>query len=256
MKSITLYGKAVAHTFETLFKGKFLLFFIPGAIAGILLAMYYAQTQSIRDVASSTEDIPIIGGIVYWFASSIGSFIDWIVEMIFQFVVLVCFSPFNCILAEKYDNYITGNKFDGGFLRILNDILRAIFIVLISLSLELLLSALWWIFTLAIPPLDAFSPLVNFIIPAFFIGFSLFDYALERYGVGTFGTLSYGFKRMLMMLVGGGLFILMLKIPYIGIILAPVIATMVTTYVYVHRESKLQIINPDLLDEQEVQEIE
>jgi CysZ protein len=257
MKGITLYAKGISHTFETLFKGKFLLFFIPGVVAGILLAMYFAQTQGIRDLASSTEDIPLIGGVIYWFVGSIGAFIDWIVEMIFQFVVLVCFSPFNCILAEKYDNYITGNKFDGGFLRIVNDMLRAIFIVFISLSLELLVSGLWWVLSFIFPPLDVLSPVVSFIIPAFFIGFSLYDYALERYGIGTFGTIGYGFKRMFLMVLGGGIFILILKIPYIGIILAPVLATMITTYVYVHRENKVQIINPDLLvDEQTVQEIE
>lgn len=265
MKSITLYAKGVSHTFETLFKGKFLLFFIPGAIAGILLAMYFAQTQGIREMASSTEDIPWIGGIIYWFASSIGNFIDWIVEMLFQFVVLVCFSPFNCILAEKYDNYITGNKFDGGFLRIVNDMLRAIFIVIIALTLEMFISGLWWIFTVIFPPLEVLSPAVTFIIPAFFIGFSLFDYALERYGIGTFGTVGYGFKRMLLMIIGGSIFILILKIPYIGIILAPVLATMITTHVYVHRENKLapmydetdgDNINPDLLDDESIQEIE
>ncbi len=240
MKTLQIYGNGLIHTFDTLFKGKFLIFFLPGAIAGMLLLFYYAGTQELRDSVSSTESIPYVGGVLHWFASGIGSLIDFFVEQIYQFVILVCFSPFNCILAEKYDSYITGNKFDGGLLRIINDMLRAVFIVFVLLIMEWLCLGGWWLFTFMFPFGDTIRSIGLFLIPAFFIGFALFDYALERYNIGIFGTIGYGFKRMLTMVVGGSLFILILKIPYVGIILAPVIATMITTYVYVHRENKLQ----------------
>lgn len=263
MKTLKYYGNGIVHTFETLFKGKFLIFFLPGLLAGLALFSYYAGTQSIRDVASSTEDIPYIGGVIYWIVGGIGSIIDFIVDQIFQFVVLVCFSPFNCILAEKYDTYITGNKFDGGLLRIINDVLRAIFIVFMLFIMEWFCLGLWWLLMFMFPFGDTIEDIGFFIIPAFFLGFALFDYALERYNIGVFGTIGYGFTRMLTMIVAGSLFILILKIPYVGIILAPVITTMVTTYVYVHRENKVEIagneqeiINAALTDDQAVQETE
>ena len=239
VKTLEYYANGIIHTFETLFKGKFLIFFLPGLIAGMFLFSYYTGTGGFRDLTSSLEDIPVIGTVLYWIVGGIGSIIDFIVDQVYQFVVLVCFSPFNCVLAEKYDSYLTGNKFEGGFLRIVNDVLRAIFIVILLLIMEWFFLGFWWLLSWIIP--EPFESIGFFIIPAFFIGFAFFDYALERYNIGVFGTIGYGFSRMLTMLLGGTLFVLILKIPYVGIILAPVITTMITTYVYVHRENKVRI---------------
>lgn len=244
IKSVELYFKGVIHTFETLFKGKFLIFFIPGLIAGALWGIYYWQTKAYRVAITESAEIPYIGGAVSWVFGSLGELVDFLVDQVFKFIILVCFSPFNTVLAEKYDNYITGNKFEGGFLKMLNDILRALFIVTMSFILELALLIVWWVLSFILPFDDVLSPIINFIIPAYFFGFSLYDYALERYGVGTLGSWGYSFKRMFTMILGGSLFVGILEIPYIGIILAPVIATMVTTYVYVHREGKLPTEEP------------
>jgi len=239
MKTIELYYKGTIDTFIALSKGKFLNYFIPSVIVGILLGYYFYEIQAARETAKDADSLPILGGVISWVISNFVDLIDFIVESVFEFVVLVCFSPFNALLGEKYDNSLTGNKFDGGFIRLINDILRAIFIVVIALFFQLLISGSWYVLTKIINPLEAFSPIVNFVVPAFFFGFSLFDLSLERYGVSTFGSWTYSVKRMLAMLIAGSLFILLLKIPYLGIILAPGILTMITTYVYVHRENKL-----------------
>lgn len=249
IKTLELYYKGIIHTFETLAKGKLIYYFIPSIIMGVFFAYYYFQMAGARSGADSLSEIPLLGGVLSW---TIGLFldgIDAIVGFVFQFIVLVCFSPFNALLAEKYDNQITGNKFDGGFLRIINDVLRAMFIVFISILLDLVFMLGWWILTKIVPPLDAFTDIAYFIANAFFFGFSLFDYALERYNIGTFGTFGYGFKRFFTVTIGGTLFALLMMIPYIGIILAPGLVTMIVTYVYVHKENKVGLSRP--IDETE-----
>jgi len=253
MKTIQLYISGAAHAFETLMKGKFLFYFIPGLVVSIFLWVYYYQMSEYEQMTKETQEWFLIGGAVSWVLDFLGSMLTFLVEQLYMFIVLVCFSPFNCILSEKYDNYITGNKFDGGFVRMLNDLLRAIFIVIISLLLELLVVFGYWLVSLFIPDSIAeyLDPAMGFIIPSFFIGFAFYDYSLERYGEGTFSTVGYAFKRMLAMLIAGSLFTLLFNIPYVGIILAPVILTMLSTYVYVHRENKLetQVVENDLLDQ-------
>lgn len=253
MKTIQLYISGAAHTFETLSKGKFLFYFVPGLVVSIFLWVYYYEMSGYREAAKDTQDWFLIGGAVSWILEFLGSMLTFLIEQLYMFIVLVCFSPFNCMLSEKYDNYITGNKFDGGFIRILNDLLRAIFIVILAVIMEYVFIFVYWIVSGLIP--DALGqyidPVMYFLIPSFFIGFAFFDYSLERYGEGTFSSWGYAFKRMLAMLVAGSLFTLLFKIPYVGIILAPVFLTMLSTYVFVHREDKLktQIVENELLDQ-------
>ncbi len=239
MKTIELYYKGTIDTFIALSKGKFLNYFIPSVVLGLLLGYYFYQMLDVKEAAKDADSLPILGGVFSWIIGQFVDLIDFIVESVFEFVVLVCFSPINALLSEKYDNSLTGNKFDGGFIRLINDILRAIFIVIIALFFQLLITGSWYLLTWIVAPLDVFTPVVNFIVPAYFFGFSLFDLSLERYGVSTFRSWGYSFKRFLAMVVAGSLFILLLKIPYLGIILAPGILTMITTYVYVHREGKI-----------------
>ncbi len=239
MKTIELYAKGIVHTFETLSKGKFLGYFVPALIMGLLLGYYYFQMQEVKETANSAGSIPLLGGAISWMLGQFAGLVDSIVEFLFEFIVLVCFSPFNSLLSEKYDNYITGNQFDGGFIRVINDILRAIFIIIVAIFLQMGFMFGWWILTSIVPQLESLTPYVNFITGAFFFGASLFDLTLERYGVGTFASWGYGFRRFLAMIIAGTLFSLLLKIPYAGIILAPGLLTMVTTYVYVHRENKV-----------------
>ena len=239
MKTIELYYKGTIDTFIALSKGKFLNYFIPSVILGLLLGYYFYQMLDVKEAAKDADSLPILGGVFSWIISQFVGLIDFLVESVFEFVVLVCFSPINALLSEKYDNSLTGNKFDGGFIRLINDILRAIFIVIIALFFQLLITGSWYLLTWIVAPLDILTPVVNFIVPAYFFGFSLFDLSLERYGVSTFRSWGYSFKRFLAMVVAGSLFILLLKIPYLGIILAPGILTMITTYVYIHREGKI-----------------
>ncbi len=253
MKTLQLYISGTVHTFETLAKGKFLFYFVPGLVVSTFLWAYYYQMSEYEQMTKETEEWFMIGGVVSWILEFLGSMLTFLVEQLYMFIVLVCFSPFNCILSEKYDNYITGNKFDGGFVRMLNDLLRALFIVILAIIMEYLFIFVYWIVSGLIPDVigEYIDPIMYFLIPSFFIGFAFYDYSLERYGEGTFSSWGYAFKRMLAMLVAGSLFTLLFKIPYVGIILAPVILTMLSTYVYIHREDKLkaQVVESDLLDQ-------
>jgi CysZ protein len=81
--------------------------------------------------------------------------------------------------------------------------------------------------------------IVYFVIGAFFVGFSFYDFSLERYGVGFFGAVEFGFERMLYMLLTGSVFSLIYLIPIVGLILAPFLVTILSTIVYTKMNRKI-----------------
>jgi CysZ protein len=114
----------------------------------------------------------------------------WITDEFYKFFILTLLSPINCLLSEKVDNEVTGAKFDGGFVRVMKDIGRAIFLLFFTLMLNFLAMFIWyvlaWIFNFHV-----IDSIVYFVIGAFFVGFSFYDFSLERYGVGFFGAVQF-----------------------------------------------------------------
>lgn len=230
MKAVNSHLLALKLSFETLAKGKLLIYFLPAAIAAVIYLYFTRYTSFISGAADSASDIWLVGGIVSGALEGISWFFDFLLLEIFKFVVLVILSPFNCLLSEKYDNELTGQKFDGGFVRMMNDLLRAMIIVLTAIIFELVTIAIYWVISWIIP--DFIDSIVYFLISSFFFGFAFYDYSLERYGEGTFASWGFSFRHMSKVLLTGAIFTLVFKIPIAGIVIAPLLTTMIATVVY------------------------
>ncbi len=238
---------------KTLLKGKFLWFFVPGLIVGLIYFYFQWQAQRVHDnITNVTDAIPLVGSAVSWAADGIFGIFDLITSEFYKFVVLVVLSPVNCILSEKFDSYLTGKEYKFDFIRLLNDFLRMILIVISALLMEYIFLGIWWLFSLIIP--DFLGETIFFLIASFFVGFSFYDYSMERYGLNFFKSWGMGFSKMSYMLITGGIFTLLIKIPAIGIITAPVLTAMLSTAVYILMNKKAEptpapaVKDQDLLD--------
>ncbi len=228
---------AITKTFEAFFKGKFLLYFIPGAIIGLIyLFGYYLPSMRLHAAASATENIPWIGSLVAWSANGILSFFDTLVHEFYKFFILVLLSPVHCLLSEKFDSHLTGKAYNFSLLRFINDFLRMLLIVFTALTLEFVFLAIWFLLDFIFPSFIGETGF--FIISAFFLGFSFYDYSLERNGITVIESWGFGFKKFASILITGILFSLCLELPIIGLIIAPVLATMISTSVYVQGSIK------------------
>lgn len=221
---------------KALLKGKFWWFFVPGAIVGLIYFYFQWQAQRALEIAHIADGVPVVGTAVGWLADGIFGIVDLIMSEFYKFVVLVVLSPVNCILSEKFDSYLTGREYKFDFVRLLNDFLRMILIVISALFLEYVFLAIWWVFSWVMP--DFIGESVFFLIASFFVGFSFYDYSMERYGLNFFKSWGLGFSRMSYMLITGGIFTLLIKIPAIGIIVAPVLTAMLSTAVYILMNKK------------------
>ena len=132
---------------QALLKGKFWWFFVPGAIVGLIYFYFQWQAQRALEIAHIADGVPVVGTAVGWLADGIFGIVDLIMSEFYKFVVLVVLSPVNCILSEKFDSYLTGREYKFDFVRLLNDFLRMILIVISALFLEYVFLAIWWVFS-------------------------------------------------------------------------------------------------------------
>lgn len=247
MTSIKYHIQSIIEVFKQLSKGRFLVYFIPGIV---ITVFYYWLSSLAGNIAESTswlDNIPLVGVYLNQGIGTTLSVVGFIFDQIYIFFIITLLSPFNTLLSEKLDTRLTGKHFSGGFARIVNDLIRMIFIVIISLLLEFVILGTWWFISWIFGISDFIYLTLSFLMASFFFGFSFYDHSLERYNVNVFGSLGFAFSKMLLVTITGSIFQLIYFFPYnggfpfIGIMLAPVLTTMISTVVYLYYRKKLPI---------------
>jgi CysZ protein len=249
MKAIENHFFAIKVAFEKLAKGSFWLYLIPSLVVSFLFLKLFAYINATNESASSLESVPFIGTYLSQGAKSTLSFIDSATLVFYKFFIVTILSPFNCLLSEKVDNELTGSKFSGGITRMLVDLWRTIVIVILAMLMNLAFKSIWWVISWIIG-FHLFDDMIYFSITAFFLGFSFYDYSLERYRFGTFSSFGFGFNKIFNMFITGAIFSSIFMIPYLGVIFAPFLATIISTIVYLKMNKKLNKI--DTINEQTI----
>lgn len=236
MKAINYLFRGIVTTFEELSKGKYLKYFIPGVILA-LIYVYLEWKFGGREGLDWSSRYSVIDWILGGF-NAISRYVlqisGVIADQLYIFAVLIILSPFNAALGEKFDKNLSGYEPESGIIRYINDIIRMIFITIITVILELVFTGLYKLLSWTLGISDEIDHYVYFAIGAFFFGFAVYDYALERYGKGVFTSLGFAFKRPLGMILLGGVFLAIYAIPYAGIPLATTICVMITTVSYLY----------------------
>ena len=245
MNTFQYHIKGIVATFEQLSKGRFLVFFIPGAVITLIYFLFQYYTASVKESMMLSSDYSWIDwtyGYINSGMEAVFSVFDLILEQVYIFIILTLLSPFNTILGERLDTRYTGTKFESGVIRFINDIIRMVFVVTIALIMEIACLLCYWVLSWFID-LGPINDLVYFIIIAFFYGFAFYDFALERYEINVIGSLGFAMSNPLAMIFTGSIFVGIYSIPLIGIPIAPVIAIMVSTIVYLYLTKRLPVDN-------------
>lgn len=242
MRAINDHISSINLAFQELMKGKFWLYLLPSLLISLFFWFVSGVLDSIFGFLNHTDSVPFIGNYLETGIQSGKSFFSYLGDLFHEFMILTALSPVYCLLSEKVDNTVTGAKFNGGIIRILTDLLRAVFIVFISMILYIALMATWWIFSW-LSGFHLLDELIYFFIAAFFLGFSFYDYSLERYHVSILKSWGFGFNHILYMILTGGIFHLMFQVPYLGILFAPFFTSIISTIVYLKMQHKISIEN-------------
>jgi CysZ protein len=238
MKTIGHHFHALQWTLQQFSKGKYLLYFIPGVLFALLF--WWLQQWSEGLVSLETADPNAGWWTNVWEKSVSGTshFLSFIFKQLAVFFILTVFSPINTFLSEAVDTDLTGDKVGFDILRFVNDLIRMVFVVIIAISLELIIMGVWsffaWIFGI-----QFLNPTIFFITAAFFYGFSFYDYSLERHEISVMGSIRFAKRYSLPTLVTGIFFSTIMLIPILGLAIAPVVMTIVSTHVFLKTMGKL-----------------
>jgi hypothetical protein len=176
MEAFNQHIAALKIAFEHLSKGKYWLYLIPSLVISLLFAGVFGLFSLLTNWSDATDSVPLIGSYVASGLKSAIQFSNAITTEIYKFFILTLLSPISCLLSEKVDNETTGSIFSGGITRILTDIVRAIFIVIVALFFNFLAMGIWW-FLAWITGFHALDEIAYFLIASFFIGFSFYDFS-------------------------------------------------------------------------------
>jgi CysZ protein len=237
LETIGHHFKALSWAIQKISRGKFIWYFIPGILFALLFWKIFDWTGTYVSSGEVQSDS-------WWsnlWSTSVEktfSFLDFLFHQIYIFFILTLLSPLFTFLSEKVDETLTGEKVPFDLVRMFNELIRMIFIVSIAITMELILMGCWAIVSWMLN-LDFMDEYFNWTIAAFFYGFSFYDYSLERYQFSIRQSISFSRRNPLLTLMTGIFFSLIALIPIFGLAIAPVMATIISTHVFLKTMGKL-----------------
>lgn len=174
------------------------------------------------------------GAVVLLVAVKIALF--FLFALVNKYIVLIALSPLLAYASERAEEHLTGRVHPFSLVQLLRDSLRGALIALRNGVLELAINLLVWAATLFMPLAAPFSALLLFGVSAYFYGFSMFDYVLERRRLGVRESVRAVNAHGGMVLMNGALFALLAKVPLVGLMCAPLMAAIGASLAWMERE--------------------
>ncbi|MGM0477695.1 MAG: EI24 domain-containing protein [Bacteroidota bacterium] len=237
MNALKDHYYSISKAIGLLLRGNYLLYFIPGVVIAIF---FYLYTRGLATANSTLGLISYIPWVGTYLQTAVDAVFGWIVDFsiyIYQFTIITLLSPFHTLLSQRVDERETGRKFDDGWQKFFNDIFRTIGVATLGGLMYLFIKFIWWMFAWVLG-LTFLTPFISAVLIGFFTGFNSYDYSLERHDVSVWKSWGYAFRHPLQMTLTGGIFTLLLMIPFAGVVIAPVLLTMVGTLNYIRMERR------------------
>jgi CysZ protein len=146
-----------------------------------------------------------------------------------KYIVLILLSPVFSILSEKTDEILTGRSYPFNPVQMLKDVLRGTIIALRNLCIELLLVGVFTIAAFFAGPFAILIVPLLWLLSAYFYGFSMMDYTCERRKMSISESVRFVRKNRGFVLGNGIMYAFLDKIPFVGLVIAPVNAVVGAT---------------------------
>lgn len=167
-------------------------------------------------------------GWMSWFSG------DFFSELYFQLqylTILTFLSPVYGLLSRKLIAQFGEKTTEDSILQFFNDFKRMALLSLVFLAIQfLIIYPLYLVFWLI--DLTFISQTIGFLLDALLLGFAFFDYPLEIQGVDTDKSLRFLKRFWYWCLPLGAAFLVVVKIPFIGLVFFPIYFTILATMLY------------------------
>jgi len=145
-----------------------------------------------------------------------------------KYIVLIICSPILALLSERIEEIISGKKFPFNFPQFMRDMMRGILVTLRNLAMETLLIVscmiIGWI-----PVIGWITIPFLYVTAWYFMGFSMMDYSYERMRMTIGQGANFTRKHKGIAIGNGFVFSMILLIPFIGVVIAPILSVVAAT---------------------------
>lgn len=227
--AIKNYGKAISFVFE---KGLWVYFIYSIIIAGLLT---FGGLELIRHVSDwleklimsyfgmDTDESVMAGALNFFLTIGLHILFYFVFSTFSKYILLILMSPIMSLLSERTEEIVTGKVYPFNLPQFMRDILRGITIAMRNMIIEFTFIFLGF-FIIWIPVLGWVSALFLVILSYYFYGFSMIDYVSERRRLTISESVKYVRKNKGLAIGNGFIFALLFAIPFVGAMLAAVLA--------------------------------
>lgn len=226
---ISSYGKAIDFIFRHKLHYAFLA---PLTLNIILLATGFSLVSELNDLLwTRIEDWWNPESWEFWGADFLSGFLSVIIWLVLRilffflyafiggYIILIIMAPLLAWLSEKTESILLQTNYAFSWVQLFKDMWRGILLAIRNFAIEILAMALLF-FLSFIPFLGLATAPILFVISAYFYGFSFMDYTSERRKLKVKESVDFVNKNKGLAIANGGVFALVLLIPFIGVSLA------------------------------------
>ncbi|MCC7302036.1 MAG: EI24 domain-containing protein [Bacteroidia bacterium] len=206
--------------------GLWLYFLVPAILSVLVwwggdLTLRQLRTENFQNLADDEIDRYLIIGLQSLFV--------YVAFKLNKYLVMILLSPVLTQLSARTERLLTANVYPFRFKQYLHNLLRGLQIAFRNLFLQMIIILLWLTFAAFIPNMQAATPVIVIIIGFYFYGFYFMDYVSERLGYSLDESVTFIRKNAALSFTIGGIFTALFLIPYAGVIIAPVLASVAST---------------------------
>jgi len=208
-------------------------FFVPAIINVFIFVgigiVAYNYSGSLIDFLSEQfgfEDLDeTLGFVLQFFMTLLIRFIALVIYFkAYKFLILILLSPVLALMAEKIYKLSGGSLPKFNTMTFLRNVLRGMKVATINMFTEIGIMLLIIIATLIVPIISPVSPFLIFGVESYFYGFSMMDYRHELLKMSYQESRKTIGSRKGLAIGNGVVFNVMLLIPILGVLTAPLIA--------------------------------
>jgi len=225
----TIFLSAIASTYTDMFS-----------------AYLEAKTNSIFQEYLSTENtvLSYLNRAVVWLIK-LTLKLSLAIAMLFyaKYVVLLLLSPVLSMLSFSFAKKHFLSDEPNSVSLFIKQIFRALIVIIRNIFLQSILMIISFSLVYIFPPLIIIQPILFTVIALYFYGYTFIDFVLERKNLSPKATDIYVFKNFGVAIGIGLCFSILFKIPFIGIIFAPILATVAATFICEKSAEKFAVLN-------------
>lgn len=143
---------------------------------------------------------------------------------LFRYIVLIFFAPMLAFISDKIQEIDTGRKKPFTTSQFVKDVVRGVTLAIKNLALELLVTTCILLLSFTVPILAIAAPFLIYVVESYYFGFAMLDYRNEFMLISAEESRQLINKHRGLALGVGAVFNVMLFVPFLGVLLAPVLS--------------------------------